>query len=91
MTVKSNLNTKTVIVNEPPSNLLGSQPPPPLQPINNIYELKTNPELVQYYNTVVGLPTKTSWITAINNNHYASWTGLDATAVEKYLPESDKM
>ena len=31
VTAKSNLNTKNVIVNEPPSNLLTIQPPPLLQ------------------------------------------------------------
>ena len=38
-----------------------------------------------------GFPTKPSWITSINKKHYASWPGLDATAVSKYFPESDKM
>ena len=53
--------------------------------------MKVNPELVRYYHAAAGLPTKTSCIVAINNNHYASWPGLDATAVAKHFPESDEM
>ena len=53
--------------------------------------MKVNSELVRYYHSAAALPTKPSWIAAINNKHYASWTGLDATAVEKYFPESDDM
>ena len=89
VTDEYNLNTKTVKAKEPPSNLLKIQPLPPLQSVNNVYKLKINPELVPYYHAAAGLPTKPSWIAAINNNHYASWPGLDATSVEKYFPESD--
>ena len=53
--------------------------------------MKVNPDLVRYYHAEEVLPTKASWISAINNNHYASWPGLDATAVAKYFPESDYM
>ena len=90
-TAESNLNTKTVKTKELPSNLLKIQPPPPLQSIKNVYKFKIKPELVRYYHAAARLPTKPSWIAAINNNHYASWPGLDATTVEKYFPESDKM
>ena len=91
VTSESNIDTKTVKAKEPPSNLLRSQPPLPLQSINNVYKLKINPDLVRYYHASAGLPTKPSWIAAINNNHYASWTGLYARSVEKYFPESDDM
>ena len=91
MTAESNLNNKTVKSKEPLSNLLRSQPPLPLQSINNVYKLKIKPELVRYYHVAAGFPTKPSCIAAINNNHYASWPRLDATTVETYFTESDKM
>ena len=74
-----NLNTKTVKSKEPPSDLLRSQTPPPLQSINNVYKLKIKHDLVRYYHVATGFPTKALWITAINNKHYAYWPGLDAT------------
>ena len=91
VTAEYTINTSTVKSKEPPSNLLRIQPPPPLKSINNVYKLKINPKLVCYYHAVVVFPTKPSWITATNNNHYASWPGIDATAVAKYFPESDEM
>ena len=88
---KSNINTKTVKAKQPRSNLLKTQPPPPSKSINNVYKLKVKLELVRYYHAVSGFPTKPSWIAAINNKHYASWPGLDATAMAKYFLESDEM
>ena len=47
VTAESNINTKIVKSNEPSSNLLRSQPHLTLQSINNVYKLKTKPELVR--------------------------------------------
>ena len=91
VTNKSNINTKAIKAKEPPSNPLKIQPLPQSQSINKVYKLKLNPELVRYYHATAGLPTKPSWITAINNNHYASWPRIDATAVTKYFLDSDEM
>ncbi len=52
-----NNNTDTVIVNCPPSELLPAHPPP-ANAIHNMYELKTQLELVQYYHAAAGFPTK---------------------------------
>ena len=90
-TAESNINTKTVKAKETPSSRLKIQPPPLSQSINNVYKLKVKPEMVRNYHAVAGFPTKPSWIAAINNKHYSSWPGLDATAVAKYFPESDEM
>ena len=46
---------------------------------------------MSYYHTAAVFPTKPSWISDIDNNHYTSWPGLDATAVEKYFLDSDEM
>ena len=48
------------------------QRPPPVEAIANVYELKTQPEIVRYYNAAAGFPTKPTWLKAIKNNHYAS-------------------
>jgi hypothetical protein len=34
--------------------------------------------------------TKPSWIQAIKNKQYASWSGLTVKAVAKYFPESEE-
>ena len=91
VTSEFNINTKTVKSKELPSNLLISQPTPPLQSINNVYKLKIKPEKVRYYHAAEGFPKKPSWTAAIINNHYESCLRLDATTVAKYSPESDKM
>ena len=63
----------------------------PLLPTDQIlsaYELKTHPELIRYYHAAAGFPTKPTWVAAIKNGHYQSWTGLTAAAAAKYFPES---
>ena len=70
---------------------MSNHPPPLPDKINNVYELKTKPELIRYYHAAAGFPTKPSWIAAITNSHYSSWPGLDATTAAKYLPESEEM
>ena len=37
-----------------------------------------------------GFPTKPTWLAAIKNNHYASWTGLNYQSVSKFFPESEE-
>ena len=91
LNAKSTFNTKTVKTKEPPSNLQKIRPLPLLQSTNNVYKLKVKPKLVRYYHAAAGLLTKPSWISAINKKYYAYWPRLDATAVAKYLPESDEM
>ena len=86
----NNMNTETVLVNKPPTEFL-PQRPPPAEAIANVYELKTQPELVRYYHAAAGFPTKPTWLKAIKNNHYASWTGLTYEGVSKHFPESEEM
>jgi hypothetical protein len=82
-----NSNTDTVLVNKPPTEFLPDCPPA-IKAIHNVYELKTQPELVWYLHTCAGFPTKPSWIKAIKNRQYASWPGLTIKAAAKYFPES---
>jgi hypothetical protein len=46
--------------------------------------------MVRYYHAAAGFPTKRTWLAAIKNNHYASWTGLTYERVSKYFPESEE-
>ena len=86
-----NLNTQTAILRKDPSEVLASHPPPKAEGINNVYELKTKPELIRYYHAAAGFPTKPSWLAAIKNGHYKTWPGLDAETAARYFPESDEM
>jgi hypothetical protein len=82
-----NNNTDIVIVNCPPSEFLPACPPP-TKAIHNVYELKTQPELVQYYHAAAGFPTKPTWLKAIKNMQFASWLGLPADAVKRHYLDS---
>ena len=84
-----NNNTDTVIVSRPPTEFLPERPPP-IDAIHNVYELKTQPELVRYYHAAAGFPTKPTWIRAIKNNQYASWPGLTVDIVARHYPDSEE-
>ena len=71
----TNENTDTVLCDRCPTEFLPDRPPPD-EAIHNVYELKTQPELVRYYHAAAGFPTKPSWLKAIKNKQYASWPGL---------------
>ncbi len=64
--VVRNNNTKAVIVNRPPTEFLPKRPPP-TDAIHNVYELKTQPELVHYYHSAASSSTKPTWVKAIRN------------------------
>jgi hypothetical protein len=59
-----NNNTNTVIVNWPPSEFLPKHPPS-TDTIHNVYELKSQPELICYYHTAAGFPKKPTWVKAV--------------------------
>jgi hypothetical protein len=82
-----NNNTDTVIINCPPSEFLPARPPP-ANAIQNVYELKTQPELMQYYHAAAGFPTKPTLLKAIKNMQFASWPGLTADGVNHHYPDS---
>ncbi len=84
-----NNNTDTVLVNKQPTEFLPGQTPV-IEAISNVYELKTQHELVRYLHACAGFPTKPSWIKAIKNRQYASWPGLTVNTVAKHFPESEE-
>jgi hypothetical protein len=81
-----NENTDTVLTSIPPTEFLPKLPLPS-KAIHNVYELKTQPELVRYLHTAAGFRTKPTWITAVKNHQFASWPGLTVTAVAKHFLE----
>ncbi len=85
----ANVNIQTILVRRPPSKFLPRQPPP-TEAVANIFKLRMQPELVQYYHAAAGFPTKPTWLAAIKNNHYTSWKGLTYKGVSKHFPESEE-
>ncbi len=82
-----NENTDTVFTSKPPTKFLPKRPPP-IEAVHNVYELNTQPELIQYLHAAARFPTKLMLIKAIKNKQFASWPGLTTKAVAKHYPES---
>jgi hypothetical protein len=87
--VVHNNNTDTVLVKQPPSKFLPACPPPE-EAVVNVYELKTQPELVQYIHAPAGFPTKPTWYNAVKNKQFVSWPDLTPEAVARHFPNSKK-
>jgi hypothetical protein len=87
--VVRNNNTDTIIVKRPSSEYFPNRPAPS-EAIHNIYELKTQPELIRYLHAAAGFPTKPTWYKAVKNGQFVSWPGLTAAAVAKHFPESEE-
>ncbi len=84
-----NNNTNTIIVNRPPTEYLPDRPPPS-KAVYNVYELKTQPELVRYHHASTGFPTKPTWLAAIKNKHFTLWPGSTLDAARKHFPDSEE-
>ena len=56
---------------------------------NHVYENKSNIDLVMHYHQACWSPAKATWIAAIKKNYFATWPGLTAELVQKYLPKSE--
>ena len=54
----------------------------------NVYSLPSMPQAIKYLHAAAGFPVKDTWIDAVNNNHFSTWPGLTAKAVNKHFPES---
>ena len=49
---------------------------------------KTKPELASYLHADTGLPTKSTFIQALNNANFITWPGLTTNIISKQLPLS---
>ena len=54
-----------------------------VQLINNVSELRVQPQLVRYYHATAGFSTQCTWLKAIANGHYQSWVGLIEAVVQR--------
>ena len=63
---------KTAKFRQAPAEILQDAPPPTTQHINNVCELRAQPQLIRYYHSAAGFPTQRTWIKAIANGHYQS-------------------
>ena len=66
----NNFNTQTALVSRPPTEFLPNRLPPK-EAVANVYEFKTQTEIVRYYHAAAGFPIKPTWFAAIKKNHYA--------------------
>ena len=56
--------------------------------INNVYELPSLTEVIQYYHAMAGFPTTVTWLKVINAGYFATWPMLTAkAAAAKHFPE----
>ena len=58
-----NNNMETIRTEQSPLELL-AEAAPPTDHLLNVYDLKTQPELVKYYHAAAGFPTKPTWTKA---------------------------
>jgi hypothetical protein len=52
---------------------------------NHAHETSNLKELINYLHATAFIPVKATWIKAIKNGNFSSWTGLTEHAVEKHL------
>ena len=66
------------------------QPDNTIQPsvANTVYKMRTQSDLAQYLHRACWSPVTSTWITAINAGHYATFPGLTTDLVNKHLPKS---
>jgi hypothetical protein len=55
---------------------------------NHAHDASNHKELINYLHAACFSPVKSTWITAIKNGHFTSWSGLTERAVEKHLSKS---
>ena len=56
---------------------------------NNAYKIRAVPALISYLHACAGFIPKSTWIARIKMGFYATWPGLTAERVEKYLQKSE--
>jgi hypothetical protein len=68
--------------------LLPNQHPTYQHQVNSAYEQKTKVQLIDFLHRACFSPPISTWTQAIEKNFFATWPGLTANAVRKYLPKS---
>jgi hypothetical protein len=57
---------------------------------NHAHENSNQKELINYLHDVYFSPVKSTWIKAIMNGHFTSWTGVTEQSVPKHVSKSTK-
>jgi hypothetical protein len=55
---------------------------------NHAHDNNNQKDLINYLHAACFSPVKSTWITAIKNGNFSSWSGLTEHAVEKHLSKS---
>eukprot|EP00536_Pseudo-nitzschia_multiseries_P018761 jgi/Psemu1/57217/gm1.57217_g len=67
--------------------------PPNKYPIHTgagAYQIQAIPKLIRFYHAAAGYPTKETWVRAIERGSFATWLGLTAQRVNRYLPLTEE-
>jgi len=64
---------------------------PTNEAINVIFDLPSARQTFLWYHAAAGFPIKESFIKAVRNGNYATWSKLTVTLINKYMPDSDEM
>ena len=62
----------------------------PTNTINNMYELPSIERAVRYLHGAAGFPTEATWLKAIRNGTFISWTLINVKKVNKIFLESEE-
>ena len=56
--------------------------------INNVYQTKSIPDLIQYLHSAAFSPIASTWFKAIKRGYFQSWPGLTIEAARKHYPKT---
>ena len=85
---RGNRAQKTATFQKSPVEILQTAPPPATQHVNNVYELRAQPQIIHYYHAAARFPTQRTCLKSIANGHYQSWVGLNEAAEPLHFPEA---
>ena len=74
---------------DPHTRLWQVDVPPPPQQINSVYHQKNKSDLARFLHATAGSPVVSTWIAAIKRGYYATWPGLTAELITRFLPKSE--
>ena len=83
------MKNNDIMTESKPDTSLANHEPCTVYIANHVYENKSNTDLVMLYHQACWSPAKATWIAAIKKNYFATWPGLTAELVQKYLPKSE--
>ena len=58
---------------------------PPTDQIANVYNKTTHQAMCRCYHAAAGFPPKPTWLAALTNGHYKTWTGLSTRMIRRHF------